>query len=238
MLNILLALYLLFVFPALNVWRSQRPKSNKPRPLLLRYWSMSWHVLVLLCVLWVGSWQAGYTLNDIGFDIPLSRAGAWGLGFAVLLLGGLSLAGSIIERRKTAQARAENEGKLLDSSFPWPRTGAETLAFAASMSLTSAGWEILYRGFILLMLTPSTGLPIAIAASALAYGIGHGYKNPKQLIASIVSAFLFTIAYALTHSLWWLIVIHAGLALTSIPVALRAQRHRETEIAHTVLKQV
>lgn len=36
MLNILLALYLLFVFPALNVWRSLRPKSNKPRPLLLR----------------------------------------------------------------------------------------------------------------------------------------------------------------------------------------------------------
>jgi membrane protease YdiL (CAAX protease family) len=234
MLNILLALYLLFVFPALNVWRSLRPKSNKSRPLLLRYWSMSWHVLVLLGILWVGSLQAGYTLREIGFDLPLSSAGTWGLAFAVLLLCGLSLAGSIIERRMTPLARAENERKLLDSSFPWPHTGAETLAFAASMSLTSAGWEILYRGFILLLLTPSTGLPIAIAASALAYGIGHGYKNPKQLIASIVSAFVFTIAYALTHSLWWLIVIHAGLSLISVPVVLRARQRRETEIAHAV----
>jgi membrane protease YdiL (CAAX protease family) len=239
MLNILLAVYLLIVSPALNMWRSLRPKSNKPpRPLLLRYWSMSWHVLVLLGVLWVGSWQAGYTPREIGFDLPLSSAGTWGLGFAVLLLGGLSVAGSIIERRKTPQARAENERKLLDSPFPWPRTGAETLAFAASMSLMTAAWEILYRGFVLLLLTPSTGLPIAIAASALAYGIGHGYKDPKQLIASIVSAFVFTIAYALTHSLWWLIVIHAGLPLTAVPAVLRAQQRREAEIAHTVLKQV
>lgn len=85
----------------------------------------------------------------------------------------------------------------------------------------TAGWEILYRGFILL-LTPNTGLPIAITISALAYGIAHGYRSPKQLIASIVSAFAFTIAYALTHSLWWLIVIHAGLPLSAVPAALRA----------------
>ncbi|WP_402718856.1 CPBP family intramembrane glutamic endopeptidase [Janthinobacterium rivuli] len=234
MLNILLTLYLLFVFPALNVWRSLRPKSNKLRPLLLRYWSMSWHILVLLSIFGIGSWQAGYTLREIGFDLPLSSAGTWGLAFAVMLLCSISLAGRIIERRKAPLARAENERKLLDSSFPWPRTGAETLAFAASMSLTSAGWEILYRGFVLLVLTPSTGLPIAIAASALAYGIGHGYKNPKQLIASIVSAFVFTIAYALTHSLWWLIVIHVGLPLISVPAVLRARQRRETEIAHAV----
>ena len=118
MLNILLALYLLFVFPALKVWRSLRPKSEKPRPLLLRYWSMGWHVLVLLGIFWVGSRQAGYTLREIGFDLPLSSAGTWGLAVAVLLLFGLSLAGSIIERRKTPLARIENERKLLESPFP------------------------------------------------------------------------------------------------------------------------
>jgi membrane protease YdiL (CAAX protease family) len=238
MLNILLAAYLLIVSPALNLWRSLRPKSNKPpRALMLRYWSMIWQVLVLLAVLWAGSWQAGYTLRDIGFDLPLSRAGVWGLCFAVLLFGGLWVAGSVIERRKTPEARAENERKLLDSSFPWPRNGSETLAFVISMSVMTAAWEILYRGFVLLLLTPSTGMSLAIAISALAYGIGHGYTNPKQLIASIVSAFVFTIAYAVTHSLWWLIVIHAGLPLTAIPAVLRAQR-REAGIADASLGQV
>jgi membrane protease YdiL (CAAX protease family) len=239
MLNILLPIYLLIVAPALNMWRSLRPKSDKPpRPLMLRYWSMRWHVLILLGVLWAGAWQAGYTPRQIGFDLPLSGAGAWGLGFAVLLLGGLSVAGSVIERRKTPQARFDDDRKLLDSSFPWPRTGVQALAFAASMSLVTAAWEILYRGFVLLLLTPGTGLPIAIAVSALAYAIGHGYKDPKQLMASIVSAFVFTIAYALTHSLWWLIVIHAGLPLTAVPMVLRAQQRREAETAPTVFKQV
>lgn len=239
MLNILLAAYLLIVSPAFNLWRSLRPKSNKPlRSLMLRYWSMSWQPLVLLAVLWAGSWQAGYSLRDIGFDIPLSRAGFWGICFAVLPLGGLWLVANVIEQRKTPEARAESERKVLDSSFPWPRNGSEILAFIMSMSIMTAAWEILYRGFILLLLTPHTGLPLAIAVSALAYGIGHGYKNPKQLFASIVSAFVFTIAYAMTHSLWWLIVIHAGLPLASIPAVLRAQQRREAGPPDASLRQV
>ena len=239
MLNILLASYLLLVSPALNLWRSLRPKSNNPpRPLMRRYWSMSWPVLVLLAVLWTGSWQAGYTLREIGFDLPLSGAGIWGLCFAVLLLGGLSVAGSVVERRKSPEARAADERKLLDSPFPWPRNGGETLAFVISVSLMTTAWEILYRGFVLLLLAPGTGMPLAIAISALAYGVGHGYTNPKQLIASIVSAFVFTIAYAMTHSLWWLIVIHAGLPLASIPAVRRAQQRRNAGIADASLGQV
>jgi hypothetical protein len=54
---------------------------------------------------------------------------------------GLWAAGGIVERRQTPQTRAENERKLLDSSFPWPRNGTETLAFAISMSLMTAAWE-------------------------------------------------------------------------------------------------
>jgi hypothetical protein len=56
---------------------------------------------------------------------------------------------------------------------------------------------ILYRGFVLLL---------------------------TQLIASILSAFVFTVAYALTQSLWWLMVIHAGLPLTAVAAVLRQGR--------------
>jgi len=239
MLNILLAAYLLIVSPAFNLWRSLRPISNKPpRSLMLRYWSMSWQPLILLAILWAGSWQAGYSLRDIGFDIPLSKAGLWGLCIAVLLLGGLWLVAKVIERRKTPEANVESERKVLDSSFPWPRSGSEILAFIISISIMTATWEILYRGFVLLLLTPYTGLPFAIAISALAYGIGHGYTNPKQLLVSIVSAFVFTIAYAMTHSLWWLIVIHAGLPLASIPAVLCAQKRLEAGSPDASLRQV
>jgi len=90
----------------------------------------------------------------------------------------------------------------------------------------TGGWEVLYRGFLLLVLTPVIGLPLAIAASALAYGIGHGYENPKQLIGSIISAFFFTIAYAWTQSLWWLILVHVFIPLSTIPAVMRAQRRQ------------
>ncbi|QOY96125.1 CPBP family intramembrane metalloprotease [Massilia sp. UMI-21] len=228
MLNNLLALFLLLVFPALNLWRSLRPKKDRPpRPLLRRYWTMSWHSLALLGLLWVGAWQAGYTPRQLGFDLPLSRAGAWGLAGAVLLLAGLVVAGKLIERRKTPQARAEDERKMLNASMPWPRNRAEALAFGASMLVMTAGWEVLYRGFLLLLLTPLTGLPLAVIASALAYGIGHGYTSPKQLAASVISAFIFTIAYAWTQSLWWLILIHIGLPLSVVPAVIRAHGRRE-----------
>jgi len=93
----------------------------------------------------------------------------------------------------------------------------------------TAGWEVLYRGFLLQLLPPIIGLPFAIVASALAYGIAHGYKNPKELIASIISAFIFTIAYAWTHSIWWLILIHVGLPLLMFPGVIRTHRRRKVE---------
>src|SRR5471032_1066689 len=46
------------------------------------------------------------------------------------------------------------------------------------------------------------------------YGAGHGFENVKQFLGSIVAAFAFTVEYALTGSLWWLIVLHAAAPVT------------------------
>jgi uncharacterized protein len=239
MLNILLAGYLLAVAPAISLWRSQHQRGNKrAASLASRYWSMSWKVLVLLTLLWLGAREAGYTATQLGFDIPLSRAGAWGLVFVPLLLGGIVLAGAISERSHTPHDRLDLERRALESPFPWPRTRMEMLGFALTMTLMGAAWEILYRGFLLLLLTPHIGLPMAIVASALAYGLAHGYENPRQLLGSIVIAFLFTLAYALTHSLWWLIAIHAGLPLSALPAALRARRRCEARQPEAMRQQV
>ena len=45
------------------------------------------------------------------------------------------------------------------------------------------------------------GIAGAVILSSLAYGLAHGYQGPKQLAASIASAFVFTIGFALTQSL-------------------------------------
>jgi membrane protease YdiL (CAAX protease family) len=96
--------------------------------------------------------------------------------------------------------------------------------------LVSLGWELLYRGFLLMLLTPVTGAATAIILAALAYGIGHGYEKPSQLIGSIVSAFLFTLAFYYTQSLWWLILLHIGLPLFGAINVVKACRSGEAAV--------
>lgn len=79
---------------------------------------------------------------------------------------------------------------------------------------------MLYRGFLLAVLIPHIGALAAISSAALAYGLAHGYKSPRQLIGT-VAAFIFTIAYYLTESLWWPMLIHAGMGML---VALAAYK--------------
>lgn len=227
MLTILLAAFLLVIYPTLNLYLSLNPRKNKSeRPRMHRYALMTVKTLVLLALLWTASLQAGYTPGALGLDFPVSSGGLWGLGIAALLFAVLGVL-SLKDRTMTEAEKARHEVQLLESEIPWPRTSGEAIGFAVSMSLMTAAWELLYRGFLLLFLAPVIGMPLAVAASALAYGIGHGYKNPRLLMAAIGSAFAFTIAYALTHSLWWLILIHAVLPLTAIPSVLKAHRRRE-----------
>ena len=82
-----------------------------------------------------------------------------------------------------------------------PRTGTELWQFMLMTFVLGAGWELLYRGFLLLVLAPMAGIAGAVILSSLAYGLAHGYQGPKQLAASIASAFVFTIGFALTQSL-------------------------------------
>ena len=88
------------------------------------------------------------------------------------------------------------------------------LAFAAGF-----GWEVLYRGFLLFYLQPYVGLAGAVFVSAIVYGAAHEFRSWSQSAASIAAAFSFTIGYALTDNLWWLILLHTGLPLVGIMIA-------------------
>jgi membrane protease YdiL (CAAX protease family) len=227
MFELLFAFYLVIVMPARALWRSFRPRPpgppDPPAPRLRGYWRRGRYIGLLLAVLCAVEWQAGRTLADLGLDIPLSRAGAWGLIGAVGVLTVLHVAGLLWERRMTPAARAAQARKLEDG-MPWPVTRAETAGFVAWMVLMCTAWEVLYRGFLLLVLAPLCGVPLATVAAALAYGAGHGYKSRAQFIGAIVSAFVFTLAYVWTGSLWWLILIHVVMPLAGLWGVRRVRR--------------
>lgn len=97
-----------------------------------------------------------------------------------------------------------------------PQDSKEKTWFVIFSVVIGFAWELLYRGYLLWILTPQVGVVIAVSIAAISYGLAHGYQNKKQIIGSIIAAFVFTIAFALTNSLWWLILIHSALPLMGL----------------------
>lgn len=208
--ELLLALYLLLIMPVHAIWHSRQGPRDRPRMAIYRS-NIARLALLLLalaaCALW-----SGYTAQQMGLAWPPGTAGKWGLAAAVAGLAALHLGGALYERRMAPEKRAKSDATLREQKA-MPTTPRELAVFAVLAVLLGAGWELLYRGFLLLVLAPVTGVAGAVALSALAYGMGHGYNGWKPFIGSIVAAFAFTLAYVWTGSLWWLMLIHMALPL-------------------------
>jgi membrane protease YdiL (CAAX protease family) len=219
--EILFTLYLLLYFPLDALWRSLRPATVKPVLTPLQsYWRQGRYVLGLLCAFMLVSWLGNYSAQQLGLGLPPPPAGMWGLAIIVILLVSLHFIGNMMGDRMTPEQRASKEQELRSLPFPMPGTLLETTVYLITMIGMTATWELLFRGYLLLVLTPYTGMPLAVVLAAVAYGAGHGYQNPKQFIGSIASSLCFTIGYALTGSLWWLIVLHAAVP-AAMPYAVR-----------------
>lgn len=228
--DLLFTVYLLVYSPLSSLWRSRHPRPPKPDlPALGTYWRHGRYVLALLCVLMLVKWLGGYSVDQLGLGLPSSPGALWGLAAAGFVLVLMHLLGNRMDRKWTPEERVKHEDKLRDFPFPIPRTATETLAYLVTMVGMTATWELLYRGYLLLVLTPFTGLPLAVVLAAVSYGAGHGYQNARQFFSSIVAAFAFTIGYAITGNLWWLIVLHAAAPVAMLYTARKIATRRSTD---------
>lgn len=212
MLDIVLMVCLILILPAWQVRRSLRKSPSAITSRGTRYWQAILRISLLLLLLAVDWWSSARPLSLLGFDMPLSARGQLGLGIAAVLIIGLLVGDLISSRRQKDEKRAAHRARFESSDF-LPRNSAEFRGFSVLAIMIGAGWEILYRGFLLFSLTPLVGTIGAVCIAALAYGLAHGFQSRGQFFGSIISAFLFTIAYALTLSLWWLMLLHAFMAL-------------------------
>lgn len=209
--DIIFTLYLLVYFPLDGIRRSLSSKSPKPKLSVLQsYWRQGRFVIILLTAFILVNWVGNHSANDLGLAFPPTAAGTWGFAIVVVLLTALHVWGKRSESKMTSEERSKQEDKLRELSFSMPRTRFEIAAYFVTMVGMTTVWEILFRGYLLLVLAPWIGLPIAVVLAAVSYGAGHGFESVKQFMGSIVAAFAFTIGYALTGSLWWLIVLHAA----------------------------
>ena len=203
-LSFILGLLLLVAIPAQALWRSFSDRPARPR--MVRYRATMIEAAVLLALLLVTARIESISLSDLGLGLELTTEAIVGLGIAALLVAGMTLA-TLLSKPKKLETDIAEAAELM------PQTRQETALFIVLTLMIGFAWEVLYRGFLFWWLTPMTGIVGAVLIAGVAYGLAHGWENNRQGVGSIISALLFCIGYALTGSLWWLIIIHIALPL-------------------------
>ncbi len=144
----------------------------------------------------------------LGLGMP-DRTAIVLIAIAVGLIGFLAIAAPRARRPTNTKRDAAAQAMM-------PVGQSETAWYIGFAVAVGVGWEVLYRGYLWWALSPLLGSIGAVAVMGVSYGIAHGYRGVCALAGSIVSALLFATAYALTQSLWWLIVVHVGLPLIGL----------------------
>ena len=209
----ILGLLLLIALPV-RALIPKRPRVPE-RSMSERYAGTTIEIAALLAGVVLVALLTGLTAQDLGLGWPPPWAGQIGLGVAALIIAGLAVAMLVMAPSKSPREQ-EAMAKL-------PRGRRELRVYLLFSLAAGFGWEVLYRGFLLWWLTPLIGIIGAVAAASLAYGFAHGWKSWGEGLGSIASAFLFTIGFAVTGSLWWLIAIHTGLPLVALLAGWRAR---------------
>jgi|688.fasta_scaffold346597_2 membrane protease YdiL (CAAX protease family) len=216
-----LLLTLLIGTPGFVLWREQRRRRQGAPPRLRRYLETAILASVLLGLL-AADWAAtGRMPAALGLDWPLSARSLDLMLVATTVLAALLALSNLGALRGKAPPAPSPDS-------PLPATRAEFIAFLPLTILVGVAWEALFRGFLLYALTPVVGLFGAVAMASVAYAAAHGVAELRRLMASLAAALAFTLAYAFSHSLWWLIILHAGLPMIGASAQFRAQARAST----------
>lgn len=208
MIDYVLVVLLVGAMPARALYKDLHDK-RIPENRQEKYIRSSAIIFGLLALLWYAWTHAARSPALIGLDIPVSTRGMIGLAIAAVLFVVLLIAGTLTKRKHKDRKSEKTAGRLPKNNLI-PHTRRELGLFLVFALLAGCGWELLYRGFLMWFFVPHVGTAGAVCVAALAYGAAHGYKNRAQFLASMVSAFAFTIAFVLTGSLWWLMFIHTA----------------------------
>jgi membrane protease YdiL (CAAX protease family) len=193
MIDWVLTAWLVIIFPAYNIWVSRRPKkvARSKAVTHLRTVSLGLAPLLVLAVNWI---QQHRIVADLGLSAPTLPPALIGLGIAVLIVSGLGVSALLSKARPHSEnPNHEMMARLL------PQTAEEWPSFIAFCLTVGVAWEILYRGYLLWILSPIFGVAGAVVVASLAYGLAHGLSNPRRVIGSLLAAAIFTTGYAITR---------------------------------------
>ena len=93
-------------------------------------------------------------------------------------------------------------------------------AYAAGI-LGATGEEIAYRGFLIWYAAAFIGLPLAVVATSLVFGIAHGYQSRLGMLFAAIAGLVLAGAYILSGSLLLAVWMHASYNVASFTLGYR-----------------
>jgi membrane protease YdiL (CAAX protease family) len=222
-LDTLLLFFAVVLMPAISAFTGWQlaHKSAERRNLVSRYWQTlirGWLVAVVILAVW---YRTGRPLGTLGLHWPIGPRGLWGFGFDLLLVVASTM--QLMRLPQIARKTPDKAKAVLERLKITPRTGAE-LAMFLVVAVTAGVWEeLLYRGFLMWFLAPD-GPATAVIGSSLIFGLGHAYQGGRGVLVTAGVGLVFALAYALSASLWWLMVAHALIDIHGGIAAYRLHR--------------
>lgn len=187
----------------------------------LRYWIIAVRGVALSALVLYDWRSAGRPLATLGLDAPLGTGGRVGLAIAAAFVTYVFASAHFGNRAPAQRAATRSRLERLGTYRLLPQTPREFVLFPVAAISGSICEELLYRGFWIGALSPLMGAPAAVLSSSAAFGLGHAYQGRIGVLRTSVIGLAFGTAFALTHSLWWLLVVHVAANLSGALVARR-----------------
>lgn len=179
--------------------------------------AMQWILAAVVTAVWLGG---GHSMAELGFVVTKS------LGF--LIVAGLALVAVVIQLVQVANTTRsdENLAKLRKQLEPLrhmlPHDAQEGRWFTGLSITAGICEEVIYRGFMIALVSAVLGPWPAVGMTSILFGLGHTYQGGSGIVKTGAVGVVMGALFVISGSLLAPIVLHILIDITSGYVARRA----------------
>lgn len=206
----LLAAFLILVIPVSDIWSTRWLKrSTDPAKKVKAYAGTTLTLWLASIAVWTSE-RPGFLYRLRPEDMVKGLAGSsFVVGCAIGVMAMLLAQAVLVRRKPKLAAAAKKQMAKLDFFLPF--TARERAWFAVVSVTAGICEETLYRGFLYRYFRDAWhwGLLAAVIASAVVFGLAHGYQGLTGILATGVVGGLLAAIYLAAGSLLAPMVFHA-----------------------------
>lgn len=189
-----------------HVKRTPESDLESRLPLFNRTMFMLWGLSLTCLAGWYVSYESFSELGLVWPKFTWLNGIAWaivGLAIAYFLYALQSL-----RRSKTTRDQARKQINQADLDFMRPRNRPEHRRFRFLSITAGITEEIIFRGFLIAVLSLVLPLPVAAVLAIIIFGLGHIYQGVAGILRTSLLGGVLTLVYLMGGSLWPAIILH------------------------------